>query len=616
MGGLLRHYIIVALMAFALLVPAAHAYYKDSIASNVTGIYSAEARYHSPILFIPGIGGTYLVDGNGDELWPGGLWYYGDQKQLAFQDDGVTPTINGAVVRATTPIRIAAIAHKRVVVYDGFYRWMDENTSYTFRGRQGAYLGGRGRAYFDHPYDFRLPNERQIEDVENSTKKKVDELLSATTSDKIIIVAHSMGGYQARLFAEKYPGKVKAIIFLSTPHHGAPRVLYALTEGYNLGAEHTYNETFWGFAKNWPGAYELLPDEPFVRDGNGNWTLEQTFYGDWVSKQALDHYQKERWSNVSGQENAEEILRRELPRGLNSHQVARKMQEFRKRFNAITLDKKIRVELINGDNQPGTMFEHVANPTEGTLTSGTWPFSKTQKIPYPFMRFDPQREAKGDLTVSWKGLQWEGHHTQTVNDEHGNVPNNQTALRMMMGVVEEINHDKRDDGWLQRINGTAESYLMQLRDKEAARKQAEAYAEKIKEIEKQKGAGREINEGLLKRLKGDLEGRARKFVFGDLIEGKTYRVNIVVPDAGQYDEENKDFHAWVVIDNMKLIDSGIGTVRPSDVTVTVKSRGMDVLEGRVSPGDAWNQGFIDVNMGLFQDGLIKAARLAQKLLEE
>jgi pimeloyl-ACP methyl ester carboxylesterase len=615
-----RLFAVLVVSLFLLTAPV-HAYYKNSLASNATGVtYSAEARYHSPILFIPGVGGTYLVDGNEDELWPGGVWYHGNRGQLALREDGTAP--EGVVVRATTPIRIAEItSFKRfhAAIYDGFYRWMDANTSYTFRGRRGQY-GGIDRAYFDHPYDWRLSNKVQVDNVPigPSLRQDVDDILKRTRSDKIILVAHSMGGVQARLFAEKYPNKVRGIIFFSTPHHGSPRAFYAMTEGYNFGASHIPNATFWGFARNWPAAAELMPDFPFVRNPDGSyWTLEETYKGDWVSKQAFDHYQAERWPEVSDQENLEEFLRNDLPTGPQNRDLVERALLFRKEFNAITLDSKIRVELINGDKQSGTIFEHIAKPVVGTLTSGgLFGLGGTStQIPYPLVRFDPQREARGDVTVSWKGLQWEkADRTQTVNDEHGNVPNNQTALRMMMEIVEDLNHDRRDDRWLRRIDSAAEGYMTQLRGWEAAKKAAESYAKRIKEMEKRREEGGEIDEDFLARLKGDLEGRAKKFVFGDLVAGKPYYVNIVAPGAGDYDDRNKDFKAWVVINNMQLVDSGIGTVRPANMKVTVRS--VDVLEGKISPRDAWEKGLIDIDTGLIQKGLLKAARLVQRLLED
>ncbi|MBI4345086.1 MAG: hypothetical protein HY555_05865 [Euryarchaeota archaeon] len=114
MGGLLRHYIIVALMAFALLVPAAHAYYKNSLASDTAGVlYSAEARYHAPLIFIPGIMGSVLVDQTGDELWPGGLQE--GRSWLELQEDGKTPVVEGATIssrRSTTTNGTRGVLHR------------------------------------------------------------------------------------------------------------------------------------------------------------------------------------------------------------------------------------------------------------------------------------------------------------------------------------------------------------------------------------------------------------------------------------------------------------------------------------------------------------------------
>lgn len=624
MGPLARLFKIV--LVILLLVPAAHAYYKISSFPGVS--YEAEARYHAPIILIPGIMGSVLVDQTGDELWPGGLQE--DRSWLGLQEDGRTPVVEGAGIRATGPIRTAYGSD----IYEGFYRYMDSNTPYIYRGysvyqdetstTKYAYLG---RAYFDHGYDFRLTNEPQVEDVEDSLLKKVNDIRTKTKSDKVILVAHSMGGYQARLFADKYPEKVRAIIFMSTPHHGAPKAYEALTEGYNFGVKPVLvtNYQVWGFARNWPGAYELLPDEPFIKDGT--WTLEESFYGDWVSYQATEHFKAEVWAEEKAQKTrlspAEvEGLLGEIPRGLNSHQVARKMQEFRKRFNAISLDEKIRIEIINGDNQttthqfiPGFQKEALAYLAKDVISGK--PF-ETAEI-RPILRLTPIQEERGDKTVSLRGLQWEeAARTRTVSAEHGDVPNNGDAQLMMMEIVEDLNHDKRDDRIIQMINTTTSWRLIELRQRGQKEKEAEELARRIKTAQGKQEPGTLVDEGLLNRWRRDLEGRAKVIAFGEVGEDKVYRVNIVVPDAGQYDEKNRDFRAFVVIHDLVLKDSGIGTVKPSDATVTVKDVGTieSIAAGRLSLGQAYERGLVEVDAGLVGNILLKAADLVRKYLEK
>ncbi|MBI4345087.1 MAG: hypothetical protein HY555_05870 [Euryarchaeota archaeon] len=157
--------------------------------------------------------------------------------------------------------------------------------------------------------------------------------------------------------------------------------------------------------------------------------------------------------------------------------------------------------------------------------------------------------------------------------------------------------------------------------------EAKAYAEKVKGMEGLQKAGREIDESFLNRLRGDLEGRARSIVFGELGEGKTYRINIIVPGAGQYDEKNPDFKAFVVVHEGRLVDSGIGTVRPEDAKVTV--RDMDTFakvaigpgyaylgERGISLGEAYREGLIEVDSGIVKNALFKAAELVRKYLEK
>jgi len=74
---------------------------------------------------------------------------------------------------------------------------------------------------FPFPYNWRKSN------VETALllKEKIDEVKGICDCDKVDLVAHSMGGLVARQYiqSDAYEGDVDQLIFLGTPHLGAPK---------------------------------------------------------------------------------------------------------------------------------------------------------------------------------------------------------------------------------------------------------------------------------------------------------------------------------------------------------------------------------------------------------
>lgn len=76
---------------------------------------------------------------------------------------------------------------------------------------------------WDKIYTINLSTYSQgIEDLAILTEKKVDAILEQTNSDKVDIIAHSLGGIIARYYIQILTGhqKVKHCITLGTPHQG------------------------------------------------------------------------------------------------------------------------------------------------------------------------------------------------------------------------------------------------------------------------------------------------------------------------------------------------------------------------------------------------------------
>ena len=99
----------------------------------------------------------------------------------------------------------------------------------------------------------RFARVRQPKDALRTSMDQVKELHSLLGKAKVkgpyIIVAHSMGGYNARLFATTYPKEVVGIVFVDSSHENQddsikadPVKVKEMIEAY-LGGEQTYEET-------------------------------------------------------------------------------------------------------------------------------------------------------------------------------------------------------------------------------------------------------------------------------------------------------------------------------------------------------------------------------------
>ncbi len=606
------------ILVFLLLVNSAQAMY-------IKGEdYEAEASYHSPILFVPGIMGSALDDDNrwvmSDNLWPGNP--HEDRAELSFNDDGKTPSITGSDIKPTYVLRTAWGS----AIYKGFYTYMDTKTPYKFDGDNGA-EGYIGPSYFDHPYDFRLSTEDQLYKVKRSLDDDVKKILKNTKSNKIILVAHSMGGLQSKMYAVEHPEKVSAVILLSSPLNGAPRGFQSLTEGYNFGAGALISESHvWEIGHNWPGVFQLSPDHPFVRDNGNLISLDDTF-SKGISFQQAEHIPSEvftelKAAKITKPEDVTQRLEQKFS-GLSAT-IYKNTKAFRAKFNSLKTAPSVRVEIIHGDNQPTTQEFKTRNELYvSSYKYGTGEYRSYGKgsieimAPFQFTirRLDKVDSNEGDETVDNKGFPWaSASHTQTVNFGHMAMAAQPETLDKVMAIVEDLNHDKRDKEWLDYISKIAKENLANIQSftEEAATSASQDYANAVKaESEKKEKDQNKINKWI-----GDIKGRGSYVFFQKMLIGKRTTVQIIVPELGQYDEKNKDFKAWIALDGYSIKDTNIGSVMPASYTViTDKDTFLGLVSGKISLKQAWKSDNIKVSGGLKENLAIWAASWLSKFIK-
>ena len=89
------------------------------------------------------------------------------------------------------------------------------------------------------PYDWRQSNARNAISLAN----KICQVRLKAPESPIVLIAHSMGGLMAKIWANRYSRadcsngakpSVSRFVFVATPHLGAPKTIKAIAQGYNI----------------------------------------------------------------------------------------------------------------------------------------------------------------------------------------------------------------------------------------------------------------------------------------------------------------------------------------------------------------------------------------------
>jgi hypothetical protein len=179
-------------------------------------------------------------------------------------------------------------------------------TSYPYPGGEYDIYGGAirsmrtldlrsGARVLDFAYDWRQSNRVSAEDLSKWLCQQREKIEGKPT----VFVAHSMGGLVLKHWLKtKYrePGcegaskfsdwiDIEQIIFLGTPHHGAPKALAAFADEYSVLVDpnwplasylkrfevNTFSKAVNEYGATFPSVYELLPLNPSDCKGAESW---------------------------------------------------------------------------------------------------------------------------------------------------------------------------------------------------------------------------------------------------------------------------------------------------------------------------------------------------------
>ena len=261
---------------------------------------------YSNVLFLPGIEGSRLYDGNNHKLWEP----YGnsDALQLVMLADGTSnrhdiytrDAIDNAYVPAKGNVYQSFMADMKT--WESVYHIVATTTPYDWRVDMNTLLNN-GRAYANGSISYLVPPEPGHDPYILETLRK---LAATSKTGKVTIIAHSMGGLITKALLQRIGDTetsrlVDKIIFVDSPQVGTPQALGALLHGDDQGLPLNIFPTYLSHsaarqvANNMPSVYLLLPSNNyFTQVDDPVATFDPSSLPDWVSRYGNSIHSKER----------------------------------------------------------------------------------------------------------------------------------------------------------------------------------------------------------------------------------------------------------------------------------------------------------------------------------
>ena len=230
------------------------------VSTDEANAQKSKFNKQTPVILIHGIGGADLdYQPKGKGMWSNGfpndvlIWKAGDPQNLQFDASGVPRP-------DTISKDVAAV---------GFYdvpggRNITDLSKFL---QKSGYA--KNSELFEFAYDFRFSA------VYNAVKlgELIDGIRGKNNNQPVDIVAHSFGGLIAKqyLLNPANAERVGHLIFVGTPHLGAPKALKALRYGDNLDVKIIDGCKLKRVVHNLPGMFNLLPGRRYFAASGGGY---------------------------------------------------------------------------------------------------------------------------------------------------------------------------------------------------------------------------------------------------------------------------------------------------------------------------------------------------------
>jgi pimeloyl-ACP methyl ester carboxylesterase len=224
-----------------------------------------------PVIYIPGIMGSPLYNDiddddkleDGEKAWIKEPFLQFLSTRLA--ENGIDPLLPEYNIKVA-PIRndtantlLDEFEEEPLDLFKGFFDNLQAN-GYILDDNDDDFTEGENLFCFS--YDWRKDNAYNAELL----SEFIDSVLSWTGSDKVNLVGHSMGGVVAKTFIKLFDNsRVEKMVFIGTPHLGAPEVLTVMLNGKLFEWLNNFitNSLIRELGRNLPSCYQLIPTRSY-----------------------------------------------------------------------------------------------------------------------------------------------------------------------------------------------------------------------------------------------------------------------------------------------------------------------------------------------------------------
>jgi len=211
----------------------------------------------NPVVIIPGIIGTELYNGD-DLIWPDLGRAATDINDQFLTDNLGLDAQGNSLVNITTGGAIKVMVNNVPLFEVNIFKDLEA----TFE--DVGYQQNTDLFYF--PYDWRL----DLENTKDLLNQEIENIKVQTGAQKVDVIAHSMGGLLVKSYIDNFgAGDIDKLIFVGTPHLGAPKAGKVILEGERFKIFFLEEDRMQELALNSPALHELLPNETYFSQFQG-----------------------------------------------------------------------------------------------------------------------------------------------------------------------------------------------------------------------------------------------------------------------------------------------------------------------------------------------------------
>lgn len=225
-----------------------------------------------PVVIIPGFSGSELLLGT-TKVWPNiKRLLLSSESQI--QDDWESAEVGLMVQESITIPGIGG----------------SDSFGTLLRFLKGSLGYKSGESLLEFPYDWRQDNRQTAGQLAEAIRQW--RVGRAEPTEKVVLVAHSMGGLVSRLYLNLFGGAeaVERCIFLGTPHRGSAACLRMAVSGTGVLPFGLALKKLQGILLGFPAFHQLMPNYACSRFEDGMDFFPFESEPDWLAAEYRDHF--------------------------------------------------------------------------------------------------------------------------------------------------------------------------------------------------------------------------------------------------------------------------------------------------------------------------------------